>query len=119
MCLSYSGLVHRWILKGFQALFHTFSLVLYSEWDVMNDLAYVLQFFSIIFDGLGGVIYNAIYIILPRHFLEPIFFQYEFQLARKSELMACEVYFRKRKQCLYESETELQVMYYVYSEFLR
>ena len=25
------------------------------KWDVKNDFVYVLQFFSLIFDGLGGV----------------------------------------------------------------
>ena len=30
-------------------------MAFYHEWDVKNDFAYVLQFFSLIFDGLGGV----------------------------------------------------------------
>ena len=38
--------------------FHTFSMALYDKWDVKNGFAYVLQFFSLIFDGLGGVIYK-------------------------------------------------------------
>ena len=28
---------------------------LYCKWDVKNDFAYVLQFFSLISDSLGGV----------------------------------------------------------------
>ena len=28
----------------------------YHKWDVKNDSAYVLQFFSLISDSLGGVI---------------------------------------------------------------
>ena len=30
-------------------------MALYHKWDVKNDLAYVLQFFSLISDGLSGV----------------------------------------------------------------
>ena len=30
-------------------------MVLYHKWDVKNDFAYMLQFFSLIFDGLGSV----------------------------------------------------------------
>ena len=30
-------------------------MALYHKWDVTNDFAYVLQFFSLIYDGLGGV----------------------------------------------------------------
>ena len=30
-------------------------MALYHIWDVKNDFAYVLQFFSLISDGLGGV----------------------------------------------------------------
>ena len=30
-------------------------MALFDKWDVKNDFAYVLQFFSLIFDGLGGV----------------------------------------------------------------
>ena len=30
----------------------------YHELDVKNDFVYVLQFFSLISDGLGGVDYN-------------------------------------------------------------
>ena len=33
-------------------------MALYHKWDVKNDFAYVLQFFSLISDGLGGVHYN-------------------------------------------------------------
>ena len=52
-CASY--LVYPKGPPGF--LFHTFSMALYHKWDVKNDFAYVLQFFSIISDGLGGVTY--------------------------------------------------------------
>ncbi len=31
-------------------------MALYHKWYVKNDFAYVLQFFSLISDGLGGVI---------------------------------------------------------------
>ena len=30
-------------------------MALYHKWDVKNDFAYVLQFFSLISDGLDGV----------------------------------------------------------------
>ena len=36
--------------------FQTFSMALYHKWDVKNDFAYVLQFFSLISDSLGSVI---------------------------------------------------------------
>ena len=32
-------------------------MALYHKCDVKNGFAYVLQFFSLIFDGLGGVLY--------------------------------------------------------------
>ena len=31
-------------------------MALYHKWDVKNDFSYVLQFFSLISDGLSGVI---------------------------------------------------------------
>jgi hypothetical protein len=31
-------------------------MALYHKWDVKNDFPYVLQFFSLISDGLGSVI---------------------------------------------------------------
>ena len=31
-------------------------MALYYKWDVKNDFAYVLQFFSLISDSLGGVV---------------------------------------------------------------
>ena len=34
---------------------YTFSMALYHKWDVKNGFAYVLQFFSLISEGLGGV----------------------------------------------------------------
>jgi hypothetical protein len=42
-------------LKGSQDFLHTFSMALYHKWDVKNGFAYVLQFFSLISDSLGGV----------------------------------------------------------------
>ena len=39
--------------------FHPFSMALYHKWDVKNDFAYVLQFFSLISDGLGSVLCPA------------------------------------------------------------
>ena len=44
--------------------FHTFSMALYHKWDVKNDFAYALQFFSLIFDILGSVdVMNKMYIL--------------------------------------------------------
>ena len=40
--------------NGLQDFFHTFSMASYHKWDVKNDFAYVLQFFSLISDGLLG-----------------------------------------------------------------
>ena len=34
-------------------------MALYHKWDVKNDFAYVLQFFSLISDSLGSVIHNV------------------------------------------------------------
>ena len=34
-------------------------MALYHKWDVKNDFTFVLQFFSLISDGLGGV--NGVY----------------------------------------------------------
>ena len=31
-------------------------MALYHKWDVKNDFAYVLQFFSLISDSLGSVV---------------------------------------------------------------
>ena len=46
--------------------FHTFSMALYHKWDVKNDFAYVLQFFSLISDSLGSVSrqFRAILVVL-------------------------------------------------------
>jgi hypothetical protein len=35
-------------------------MALCHKWDVKNDFAYVLQFFSLISDGLGSVYQNLI-----------------------------------------------------------
>ena len=43
------------ILKGSYDFIHTFSMALYHKQDVKNDFAFVLQFFSVISDSLGGV----------------------------------------------------------------
>ena len=48
-------LVSWYILKDSQDFLHTFRMALYHKWDVKNGFAYVLQFFSLISDGLGGV----------------------------------------------------------------
>ena len=56
---NYAGLavlVSWQFLKGFQDFVHTFSMALYHKWNVKNDFAFVLQFFSFISDGLGSVI---------------------------------------------------------------
>ena len=47
-------------LAGSQDFLHTFSMALYHKWDVKNDFAYVLQFFSLISDGLGSVSYYLV-----------------------------------------------------------
>jgi hypothetical protein len=47
------------ILNGLLDFFHTFSMTLYHKWDVKNDFAYVLRFFSLISDILGSV-YNDV-----------------------------------------------------------
>ena len=49
-------LVSWQILNGSQDFSHTFSMALYHKWDVKNDFAYVLQFFSLISDVLGSVL---------------------------------------------------------------
>ena len=33
----------------------TFSMALYYNWDVINDVVYVIKSFSLISDGLGSV----------------------------------------------------------------
>ena len=43
------------ILNRSQDFFHNFSIVLCHKWDVKNDFAYVLQFFSLISDVLDSV----------------------------------------------------------------
>ena len=43
------------ILNGSQDFFHTFSMALYHKWNVKNDFAYKLQFFSLISDSLDSV----------------------------------------------------------------
>ena len=40
---------------GSQNFAHTFSMALYHKWNVKNDFTFVFQFFSLISDGLGGV----------------------------------------------------------------
>ena len=37
-------------------------MALYHKWDVKNDFAYVFQFFSLISDGLGGVLTFGIFL---------------------------------------------------------
>ena len=48
-------LVSWQILNGSKDFLHTFSMALYHKWDVKNGFTFVLQFFSLISDGLGGV----------------------------------------------------------------
>ena len=51
-------------------------MALCHKWDVKNDLAYMLQFFSLISDGLGSVVHNAFFINLPmRHLGSYSFFE--------------------------------------------
>ena len=42
-------------VKGSQGFVHTFSMASYYKLDVKNRLTFVLQFFSLISDHLGGV----------------------------------------------------------------
>ena len=44
------------ILKGSQDFLHTFSMALYCKWDVRNGFTFVHIFFSLISDGLDGVL---------------------------------------------------------------
>ena len=46
-------------------------MALYHKWDVKNDFAYVLQFFSLISDGLGGVS-EALHIVIFENFVKSI-----------------------------------------------
>ena len=41
--------------KGSKDFPYTFSMALYHKWDVKNGFVYVLQFFSLISDGLDCV----------------------------------------------------------------
>ena len=50
-----AALVSWQILKGSQDFVHTFSMALYHKWDVKNGFTFMLQFFSLISDGLDGV----------------------------------------------------------------
>ena len=54
---------------SFQDFLYTFSMALYHKWDVKNDSAFMLQFVSLISDGLGGVqsisMYNIMIYSLP------------------------------------------------------
>ena len=43
------------MLVSSQDFVHTFSMALFHKWDVKNGFAFVLHFFSLISDGLGGV----------------------------------------------------------------
>ena len=46
------------------------ALYFYHKWDLKNDFAYVLQFFSLISDGLGGVISS---IVVVHNALKPFY----------------------------------------------
>ena len=48
---------------------HPFNIVLYHKWDVKNDFAYMLQFFSLIFDGLGSVYYVLLFLKVVGSFI--------------------------------------------------
>jgi hypothetical protein len=47
-------------------------MALYNKWDVKNDFAWVLQFSSLISDGLGGVTYLRPLLILWFRAIAPI-----------------------------------------------
>ena len=44
-------------LKGSHDFLHTFSMAFYHKWDVQTGFTFALQFFMLISDGLGGVIF--------------------------------------------------------------
>ena len=48
-------LVSWYIQKGSQDFLHTFTMTLYHKWGVKNGFTFALQFFFLIFDGLGCV----------------------------------------------------------------
>ena len=52
------------VLVSSQDFPHTFSMALYHKWDVKNDFAYVVQFFLLISDSLGSVIWSLIYFFI-------------------------------------------------------
>ena len=43
-------------IKDSKDFLYNFSMPLYHKWDVKNGFVYVLQVFSLISDGLGGVL---------------------------------------------------------------
>ena len=47
------GVIVSWVLGPRFSSY--FQHALYYTWDVKNGFAYLLQFFSLILDGLGGV----------------------------------------------------------------
>ena len=40
-------------------------MALYQKWDVKNGFPFVLQFFSLISDGLGGVALEVLEVLSP------------------------------------------------------
>ena len=67
-------LVSWQILKGYQDFLHTFSMALHHKWNVKNGISYVITFFSLIFEGLGGVLINITQYNKGRIYLSMIFF---------------------------------------------
>ena len=55
----------------------------YHKWDVKNDFAYVLQFFSLISNGLGGVACITLKIKLLWIWKVLLFSQWNFSLCLK------------------------------------
>ena len=66
-------------------------MALYHEWDVKNGYAYVLTFFSLISDGLGGVSSDSPSLKLSLYFQDPLVphaLLYQFTTQQKSFLFS-------------------------------
>ena len=66
-------------------------MALYHEWDVKNGFAYVLTFFSLISDGLGGVSSDSPSLKLSLYFQDPLVphaLLYQFTTQQKSFLFS-------------------------------
>ena len=59
-------------------------MALYHEWDVKNDFAYVLKFFSFISESLGSV-YGPSHVVLKVYYFCNGCFAESFTFTRKKE----------------------------------